>query len=201
LTGNAEKNSFDLEIEGDIGVFLDRDGTINRADPGEYITKWMNFEFLPGALEGISLLASLPIMIFVVTNQSAIYRDLMTHGDLEHIHGMMEFEIVSAGGRIDSIKYCPHTPRDKCACRKPSSLLYEELAREYSIDLSKSYNIGDHTRDMEAGQKANMINILVRTGHGITSEAELATQNVRVDFIVDNLKMAADTIANLISCK
>ena len=82
------------ETKGEIGVFIDRDGTINEAGPGEYITKWMDFKFIPGALEGLASLAALPVRIFIVTNQSAVYRGLLTAGDLEHIHGMMEFEIV-----------------------------------------------------------------------------------------------------------
>lgn len=193
-----DKDSFN-EISSDIGVFIDRDGTINRADPDEYITKWMNFEFLPGALDAFALLGTIPVKIFIVTNQSAIYRDMMTHGDLEHIHGMMEFEIVSAGGRIDGIKYCPHTPRDKCPCRKPSSFLYEELAREHAIDLTRSFNIGDSIRDMEAGQKVKMTNFLVRTGYGKLTEAELTAQNIKVDYIVDTLKNAVEIIINLIN--
>lgn len=192
-------NKYDSELEGDIGVFLDRDGTINRAGQDEYITKWLDFEFLPGALEGLAILASLPVKIFIVTNQSAIYRDMMTRGDLEHIHNMMEFDIVSAGGRIDAIKYCPHTPRDKCLCRKPSPFLFQELAREHSIELSKSFNIGDSIRDMEAGHQLNMTNILVRTGHGMRTELELASLNIKVHYIVDDLLKAAEKVKELLT--
>jgi D-glycero-D-manno-heptose 1,7-bisphosphate phosphatase len=39
-------------------VFLDRDGVVNRKAPeGDYVTSWERFEFLPGALEGLRLLA------------------------------------------------------------------------------------------------------------------------------------------------
>ena len=187
------------DLRGDVGVFIDRDGTINRAGQDEYITKWNQFEFLPGALEGLSILAQLPVKIFIVTNQSAVHRDMMTVGDLEHIHGMMEFEIVSAGGRLDGLKYCPHTPREKCTCRKPSDLLFRELAREHAIDLSRSYNIGDHIRDLQAVEKLEMTNILVRTGYGKLTEMELTSQAIKVKYIVDSLKEAAEKIRNELS--
>jgi len=159
----------------------------------------MDFKFIPGALESLASLASLPVKVFIVTNQSAIYRGLLTAGDLEHIHGMMEFEIVSIGGRIDGLKYCPHMPRDKCKCRKPSSLLFEELAREHAIDLDRSINIGDSMRDMEAGIKAGMKNILVRTGQGKLAETELVHQNIKVDYVVDNLKEAVEIVSKIVN--
>ena len=196
---SIDENIAGDDYRGDIGVFIDRDGTINRAGPGEYITKWTNFEFLPGALDAIALLSTLSVKIFIVTNQSAIFREMMTYGDLHHIHSMMEFEIVSAGGRIDGIKFCPHTPRDKCLCRKPSAHLYEEIAREHAIDLARSFNIGDSTRDMESGNKVKMTNILVRTGHGKVTETELRSQNIGVDYIVDDLMKASEIVLDMIN--
>jgi D-glycero-D-manno-heptose 1,7-bisphosphate phosphatase len=182
------------DLRGDAGVFIDRDGTINQAGPGEYITKWAQFKFLDGALDGFTKLAKLPLKIFVVTNQSAVHRDMITVAGLEHIHGMMEYAIVSAGGRVDGLKYCPHTPKEKCTCRKPSTLLFTELAREHAIDLEKSFNIGDHIRDMQPGNELGMTNILVRTGHGRMMETSIASSDIRVDFIVDNLLAAAEVI-------
>jgi D-glycero-D-manno-heptose 1,7-bisphosphate phosphatase len=189
------------DLRGEIGVFIDRDGTINRAGPGEYITKWAQFEFLGGSLECFTKLAKLPVKIFVVTNQSAVHRDMLTVAGLEHIHSMMEFAIVSAGGRVDGLKYCPHTPKEKCTCRKPSTLLFTELAREHAIDLEKSYNIGDHIRDMQPGHELGMTNILVRTGHGMSMETSIASSDIRVDYVVDNLLVAAEVIESQIQKK
>ena len=47
-------------------VFLDRDGVINRKAPeGEYVTSWAGFEFLPGAMDGLKLLAGAPVKIII----------------------------------------------------------------------------------------------------------------------------------------
>jgi D-glycero-D-manno-heptose 1,7-bisphosphate phosphatase len=186
------------DLKGDIGIFIDRDGTINKAEKGEYITRWTLFEFLPGALEGMAEMAELPVKIFIVTNQSAVHRDLITAGELEHIHSMMEFEIVSNGGKIDGLKYCPHIPKENCSCRKPGTLLFEEFAREHAIDLEKSINIGDHIRDMKAGASLNMTNILVRTGYGQMAEMELMSTDIRVHRVVDNLLDASKVISDLL---
>ena len=31
------------------------------------------------------------------------------------------------GGRVDAVFYCPHTPDDKCHCRKPAPGLFEQF--------------------------------------------------------------------------
>ena len=187
------------ELKGDIGVFIDRDGTINIAGPGEYITSWPRFKFIPGTFDAFAMLAKLPVKILIVTNQSAVHRDMITKGDIELIHGMMEFAIGTNGGRIDGLKYCPHTPKEKCNCRKPKTLLFEELAKEHAIDLERSFNIGDHIRDMKAGNDLGMINIMVRTGHGKMIKLDMLSAEINIHHVVDDLKAAAEIIVKELS--
>ncbi|MCD6217737.1 HAD-IIIA family hydrolase [bacterium] len=182
------------ELKGDIGVFIDRDGTINIAGAGEYITSWPMFKFIPGTLEAFATLAKLPVKILIVTNQSAVHRGLITKYGIELIHGMMEFEIVSNGGRIDGLKYCPHTAKENCDCRKPKTLLFEELAKEHAIDIERSINIGDHIRDMQAGNDLGMTNIMVRTGHGKMMNLDMSSHEINIHYVVDDLKAASEII-------
>jgi histidinol phosphatase-like enzyme len=35
-------------------LFLDRDGVINKEQEGTYVTRWEEFEFLPGVLDGLA---------------------------------------------------------------------------------------------------------------------------------------------------
>jgi histidinol phosphatase-like enzyme len=54
-------------------VFLDRDGVIiQKAPEGEYIARWEQVQFLPGALEGISSLYRAGFKIIVITNQRGV---------------------------------------------------------------------------------------------------------------------------------
>ena len=53
-------------------VFLDRDGTIN-VDKG-YVHRKEDFDFLPGAIEGLSLLQKAGFLLVIITNQSGIAR-------------------------------------------------------------------------------------------------------------------------------
>ena len=63
-----------------------------------------------------------------------------------------------------------------------------QAAKDFNIDLSKSFMIGDSERDIIAGKNAGLTTILVKTGKNI--------QNIKQkpDFILDNLKVAVDYI-------
>jgi len=141
-------------------VFLDRDGVINEKAPeGEYVTEWGAFRFLPGALDGLALLASLGAPVIVATNQRGIARGAMSEEDLADIHRQMLEQVEAAGGRIDAIYHCPH--EGGCDCRKPLPGMYERAAREHGLDLRRSAVIGDRRSDMDAAAAVGARGMLV----------------------------------------
>jgi histidinol-phosphate phosphatase family protein len=146
-------------------IFLDRDGVIceNRSD---YVKNWEEFKFLPGAIESLITLSQLDLPIIVVTNQSAVSRGLVSAETVEDIHRRMVVEIVSYGGRIDRVYYCPHQPKDHCNCRKPKTGMLTQAAQEMGIDLASSYMVGDAATDILAGQSVGSQTYLVLTGRG-----------------------------------
>ena len=145
------------------GIFLDRDGVINR-ERSDYVKSWHEFVFLPGALQALRKLATLQWPIIIITNQSAIGRELMTDETVADIHHRMLAAISKAGGRIDGIFVCPHHPRDGCNCRKPLPGLLHHAARSHKIHLPTSYFVGDAVTDLLAAQAAGCRSILVQSG-------------------------------------
>jgi D-glycero-D-manno-heptose 1,7-bisphosphate phosphatase len=175
----------------DRAVFLDRDGVINRDRP-DYVKSWEEFEFLPGALEALRLLALGPRRIIVVSNQSAIGRGLVSREDVDRIHARMTEAVRGAGGRIDAIYYCPHRPDEGCPCRKPRPGLLRKAARELGLDLPGSLLIGDDLQDLETAVAAGVRPVLVRTGHGkVLPEAALARVPYHFDVFEDLLEAVA----------
>jgi D-glycero-D-manno-heptose 1,7-bisphosphate phosphatase len=148
-------------------VFLDRDGVINRNIEGGYVTRWEEFEFLPGVLEGIRYLNELDIPVIVITNQSAVHRGLITEEGLEEIHRLMKAELAKRGAHIDDIFCCPHHPDEHCACRKPQPGLLLEAAAKYSIDFAASWLIGDSESDLEAGRVVGCQTCLFHPGDNL----------------------------------
>ena len=70
-------------------VFLDRDGVINFDSP-DYIKSRAEFKFIPGSIEAVSQLTAGGFTSIVITNQSALARNLISAAELARIHTMMK---------------------------------------------------------------------------------------------------------------
>ena len=133
-------------------VFLDRDGTIN-VDK-HYLYKIEEFEFLPGAIEGMRALQEAGYLLIVVTNQSGIGRGYYTEEEFHKLNVWMIESLERQGVHITAVYYCPHLPdaavpeyRQECNCRKPKLGMYYQAAKDWNIDFAQSIAIGDNLRD------------------------------------------------------
>jgi histidinol-phosphate phosphatase family protein len=143
-------------------IILDRDGVLNRKAPrAEYVRRWEEFEWLPGAKEALRLLKEAGYRVVVVSNQAGIARGAMTESDLADIHRQMVREATQAGGRIDAIYYCPHNWEEGCECRKPKPGMLFQAQRDFSLDLSRTPFVGDDERDIQAADAAGCPSALV----------------------------------------
>ena len=168
-------------------VFLDRDGVINR-DSADYIKECSEFHFLPGSLEALRLLRQNGFTTIVITNQSAVHRNLISRATLNEIHEKMKREVTVSGGAITDIFFCPHRPDEGCDCRKPKPGLILQAQEKYRVDLSGAWMIGDSVKDIECGRNACCGHtVLVRTGNGSQAEKSLLERNTPPDFIADTL--------------
>ena len=174
-------------------IFIDRDGVINR-NRQDYVKSWSEFEFLPGAIDGLRRLSQVGWPIIVVSNQSAVGRGLVESQTVDEINARMVSAIRRAGGRVDDVLYCPHTPEDNCACRKPLPGLFFQAAGRYNIDLSRSYMIGDAACDVQAAHAAGCKPVLVRTGRWNEQLAEIRAHSTHIQHIAADLADGADWI-------
>ena len=134
-------------------IFLDRDGTIN-ADT-HYLHRIKDFSFLPGAVEGMSLLRQAGYILIIITNQSGIARGIFTEEEYLSLNSWMLSELKKLGIDIAATYYCPHHPevavekyRAACDCRKPGLGLFKRAMADFSIDASSSWAVGDRMRDV-----------------------------------------------------
>ena len=67
-----------------------------------------------------------------------------------------------------------------------------QAAKEYNIDLSKSFVIGDKTSDIKSGQSAGCKTILVKTGYGGRDKK----CDVKPDYVADDLLSAVNLIVD-----
>lgn len=147
-------------------VVLDRDGVINVDREGEYVSCADEWEPLPGALEAVARLNQAGYRVVIASNQSGLARGYFDIEDLNGIHDKMHRLLGENGGHVDAVFFCPHGPRQRCACRKPKPGLLEEIGTRYRVDLGNVPVVGDKKSDLEAARAAGCIPILVRTGYG-----------------------------------
>jgi D-glycero-D-manno-heptose 1,7-bisphosphate phosphatase len=167
-------------------VILDRDGVINKESEA-FIKSPEEWIPIPGSIEAIARLYKNGYSVVVASNQSGIARHLLSLDTLAAIHGRMKREVEAAGGKIESIFFCPHGPGDGCDCRKPKPGLLKQIAERYQVSLKGLPMIGDSERDLQAARAVRGRPILVKTGNG----QKTLQEDHDVEEIYDDLAAAA----------
>jgi len=182
-------------------VFLDRDGTV--IHEVNHLKSLHQLELLPNAAGAIRLLNRSGMLSVVVTNQPVVARGDVSLEELHRIHARMEYMLGIEGAYFDGIYFCPHHP-DKgfsgevaelkmlCACRKPAPGLIDQACRDLCISRKNSWMVGDATTDVEAGRRAGLRTILLRSGQA-GGDFKCA---VRPDYIAPDLADAVNWILN-----
>ncbi len=145
-------------------VFLDRDGTIIKEE--HYSSDPKTIKLLSTSASAIKLLKSNGFKIFVVTNQSGVGRGYFSLDDVNAVNEQILYLLKKEGASLEKIYFCPHHPEDNCGCRKPKPGMIEQAKKEFDVDLSKSYMVGDRTEDIKLGKGIGLQTILVLTGYG-----------------------------------
>lgn len=144
-------------------IILGRDGILNeyRDDHVKAAAEWVP---IPGALEAVSRLNHAGWHAVVATNQAGIGRGMIDMASVNLIHAHMNKLMQAQGARLDAVFFCPHTPEDRCECRKPLPGMMLEIGRRYGTDLHQVPVAADTLRDLQAAQAAGCEPHLVRTG-------------------------------------
>lgn len=142
-------------------IFLDRDGVINKVimRNGKPSSPWKleEFKLLPDVKKCLKSFKEIGFLNIIFTNQPDISRCFLKKEELEKMH-----KIITERLPVDEIKFCPHDNVDNCFCRKPKPGLILEAAQKWSIDLKRSYVIGDSWKDIGAGRAADCKTFLIR---------------------------------------
>lgn len=153
-----------LGIDRSWTLFLDRDGVINRRRVDDYVKNPDQFEFLAGVTDALKLLKDQFGKIIVVSNQQGVGKGLMTMGDVGTVHDFMLKAISDAGGRVDTVFFCPALEKDGSFDRKPRIGMALKARKMFpEIRFKKSVMVGDSLSDMVFGRSAGMTTIFIST--------------------------------------
>jgi D,D-heptose 1,7-bisphosphate phosphatase len=196
-SGKIEKRNF---INRQKAIFLDRDGVINI--DVDLVAYPEELEIYPDAPATIKKINESDYLAIVITNQSVVARNLCTEDELRIIHNKLDTVIGAEHAKLDGLYYCPHHPHGgfpeenpaykiDCHCRKPKPGMLLDAARDFNLDLSQCWFIGDTERDVVAGKAAGVKTIGVKTGRAMKGST------VQPDFMFDDLKEAVNFILGL----
>lgn len=147
-------------------VLFDRDGTLvhdvpYNADPGRVRP-------VPGAAEAVRLVREAGLPTGVVSNQSGIGRELLSHEDVRRVNERVD-ELI---GPLDVWVYCPHLADAGCPCRKPRPGLVIDAAGRLGVRAEECVVVGDIRADVLAARAAGAEGILVPNAATLPEETE-----------------------------
>lgn len=162
-------------------VFFDRDGVINVEK--DYLHKIEDFEFIDSEFSSFKHLKTLGYKFVIITNQSGIGRGYYTKNDFDILTSWMIEEFKKNDIDIEGVFCCPHGPDEGCDCRKPATGMIDEAHKILTIDLNRSWLVGDKDSDIQCAINAGIKNTIhVRSGHSFDETVSKA------DFVADSIK-------------
>lgn len=177
-------------------IFLDRDGTINKYKG--YITSPKQLELINGAAEAIKKINKSGYLAIIITNQPSIAMGRMTYAVLDEIHAKLDTLLGEEGAYVDALYFCPHHPdsgfegevaelKIKCDCRKPSGGMIRQAAKDFNVDLSRSFMVGDSEKDVLAGLDAGCTPIFLTNGENTLDMRDIKKYKTLADFIKEEI--------------
>lgn len=151
-------------------VFLDRDETLIRANslppppppanPGDVVNP-AQVELLPGVHNALRRLRDAGFALVIYSNQGGVARGAINLRTVEAINDRLRSLLDP--GLIQAFYVCPFHPKGKAApwirehsWRKPGPGMILAAASELSLDLHRSWAVGDMQRDVDAAITASI---------------------------------------------
>jgi D-glycero-D-manno-heptose 1,7-bisphosphate phosphatase len=142
-------------------AFLDLNGTLVAPI---LVDRLQDLRVIPGVTEAVAALCRGGFCCPVVTVQSRIAKGVFTEAQFLDWFRELAEGMSAAGALLEGPYVCPHRFATPCACKKPSTVLYERAAAEHGLQLEGAFVIGDSAVDMEAAERLGGIGCLVHSG-------------------------------------
>jgi D-glycero-D-manno-heptose 1,7-bisphosphate phosphatase len=158
-------------------LFLDRDGIVNHLVYYPSHGEWesprnvSDLRMRSGVGAALRKVTKMGWLLFLITNQPSFAKGKCPLEDLQQVQEQILTRLRSDGVVVTESYVCYHHPQSivegygSCECRKPSPFFIQKAARDYSIDLQRSWMAGDQGTDIEAGRRAGVKTALIEYEH------------------------------------
>lgn len=163
-------------------IFWDRDGVLNqvlavRHDGVKNASPNLleHFQLVEGASEVLLKVKLKGFLNIIITNQPDIARSKMSWEELNKMHDFLKQRVTA----VDAIYVCPHDNQHNCMCRKPKPGLLLDAAKDYKLNLSYCFMVGDRQKDIDAAHSAGVKSVLLKTSYNTeVKNAEFEIKNL-----------------------
>ncbi|MHB2036716.1 MAG: D-glycero-alpha-D-manno-heptose-1,7-bisphosphate 7-phosphatase [Nitrososphaerales archaeon] len=186
-------------------VLLDRDGVLNQlvyykdGHVGSPISAKQLVVYFRAA-ESIKKIHNMGYKAIVISNQPGVAKKQFSYAELQRMNNKIKRALAKGGAVLDGEYYCLHHPqalirkyRVDCDCRKPKPGLILRAAREYDLDLKKSFFVGDALTDVQAGKAAGCKTVLIGQMTDMLNRM-MKKQNAVPDFMIGSLIEIGDIL-------
>jgi D,D-heptose 1,7-bisphosphate phosphatase len=182
-------------------VFLDRDGTLIEDPPPGYLGDPDQVKLLPNVGEVLFRLKNkFNFLLIVISNQSGIARSIITKEQVESVNSRINSILKNFKVSIDAFYYCPFHPDystyEESECRKPSPEMVFKAAKDFNIDLSESFFVGNTLEDVKCGINSGTKTILIKSGDEKDNLSILQKENNIPKFVANDFLEAGKFIIN-----
>lgn len=160
--------------------FLDRDGVLNVNNHHTFRTA--DLQWIPGSREGIRWLNDHGYLAIVVTNQAGIGKGIYSEAQFQTFMAQMKADLREVGAHLDAVYFCPYHPTEGIGeflydspDRKPNPGMILRAAKEWNVDVTHSFLVGDKDTDMQAAERAGLPGIKFEAGDHLEEVVKRAT--------------------------
>lgn len=183
-----------MNIRLNKAVFLDRDGVINELivregyDQPTSPFNLSEFKYFPNVKKAIYSFRDAGYLIFIVTNQPHIDKD-MKDEDFKAICRKMADDLP-----INGIAYAKNVNSPRY---KPNTGMFKQIRDDLNIDMKNSFMVGDRWKDIVPGHKMKMTTILI----GDKYECPEEFKTIQPDHIAKDILTACDIILEKVNAR
>lgn len=175
-------------------ILLDRDGVLNRDTPDDYVKSPDELVMLPGVGQAVARLNARGWPVAVCTNQACIGKGIIDEAMLGRIHDKLFDALARDGAKIDALFFAPDPPWAATERRKPGAGMLREAMQRFRASPQETVFIGDNLTDLQAGVKAGVRRILVRSGKGAQTQAKGLPPEVLPVTVAEDLSDAVNRL-------
>ena len=154
-------------------LFLDRDGTI-LLEPNDYkISSFKKLRFLPFVITSLVTLKSIGYHLVMVSNQDGLGTEYLPWASFLPVHHLMLDILASEGILFEAVLIDTHYDHDDHPNRKPNTGMVLPWLAHKSIDLQRSFVIGDRKTDAHLAANLNCQSITIKCPLSYDGDHEL----------------------------